>query len=327
MILPSLERPSMHSLSQRSHPLRNLALGILLAAAVLPLGAAPLRPSINRFSNVNAGAILAGTSVGTVTLHSPSGSRSSTGGTSLGTSGGVSLGSCTFSGTPGHTWSVKVSSALPFILTRPGGGAMVVTGVEIQPSLTGSFPAGGTTSLHHLGVTLSVRTSATTPQGTYTGSFNLVLDDTSRRGMSSPAMAFMVSIRVDPVITLTKTTDLSFGDVFAGPAAGTVVLSPAGARTTTGGLLLGNSSPVSAASLRVHGAAYATYAILLPASATLAGPSGTLMVSSFSSTPGSSGLLSAAGIQQLNIGGTLDVAANQPDGDYSGTFAVTVTYN
>lgn len=317
----------MRSLPHPPRVHRNLALGLLLAAAALPTGAAPLIPSINRFSNVNAGAILAGASAGTVTLHSPSGSRSSTGGTSLGTSGGVSLGSCTFTGTPGHTWSVKVSSALPFTLTRPGGGAMVVTEVLIQPSLTGSFPAGGTTSLHHLGVTLTVRTSAATPQGTYTGSFNLVLNDTSKRGKSSPAMAFTVSIRVDPVITLTKTADLGFGDVFAGPAAGTVILSPAGARTTSGGLLLGNSSRAGAASLTVHGAPYATYAILLPASATLTGPSGTLVVSSFSSAPGASGLLSGAGAQQLNIGGTLAVAANQPDGDYSGTFAVTVTYN
>lgn len=304
---------------------RLLTFGFLWTAWVLPLGAAP--PAINRFSNVNAGAVLAGASTGTATLDAPSGSRSSTGGTSLGTSVGATLGSCTFTGIPGNTWSVRVSSAVPFNLNPSGGGAQRVTAIDIQPSLTGTFPAGGTTSLCYLGVAMTVGTSVTTPQGTYTGSFNLVLDDTSKGGKSSAPMTFTVTLRVDPVITLAKTADLGFGDVFAGPAAGTVILSPAGARSTTGGLFLGNSSVVSAAALTVNGAANATYAILLPSSATLTGPSGTMQVSSFSSAPGSSGLLSAAGAQQLNVGGTLNVAANQPDGDYSGTFAVTVIYN
>lgn len=315
----------MPDLSQRSSFHRSLALGVLLAALGVPLGAAP--PAINRFSNVNAGAVLAGASGGTTTLQSPSGSRSSTGGTALGTSVGVTLGSCTFTGPPGDTWSVKVSSALPFRLTRTGGGSLVVTAVDIQPGLTGSFPAGGTTALSYLGVTFTVGTSASTPQGTYRGSFNLVVDDTSKGGKPSPPTAFTVSVRVDPVITLAKTADLRFGAVFAGPVAGTVILSPAGVRTVTGGLILGSLSPVGAAALVVNGSANATYAILLPASSTLTGPAGTMQITAFSSLPGSSGLLSAAGMQQLLIGGTLNVVASQPDGDYSGTFPVTVTYN
>jgi hypothetical protein len=79
--------------------------------------------------------------------------------------------------------------------------------------------------------------------------------------------------------------------------------------------------------LTVVGAAYATYAVILPANATLTGPSGALLVSSLTSMPGPAGQLGAAGTQQLSLGGTLNVAANQPDGDYSGTFSVTVTYN
>ncbi len=36
--------------------------------------------------------------------------------------------------------------------------------------------------------------------------------------------------------------------------------------------------------------------------------------------------LSAAGLLDLRVGGTLAVKANQAEGDYSGTFQIIVTY-
>jgi hypothetical protein len=39
-----------------------------------------------------------------------------------------------------------------------------------------------------------------------------------------------------------------------------------------------------------------------------------------------SGTLLPSGVQTYYIGGTLTVPANQPDGDYSGTFTLTVNY-
>jgi hypothetical protein len=305
---------------------RALLRGFLLVAGLLPLGAQQT-PVINKFSDLNAGAILAGASAGTATLNSPSGTRSSTGGTAIGTSVGVMLGSLTLTGRPGNSWAINAGSTIPFTLTRAGGGTLTVTAVDFEPSATntGTFPASGTTSMFYLGVAMNVGSSATSPQGLYTGSFSLLLRDTSNNRSSTAS--FTVTVRVDPVITLTKTANLSFGDVFAGASAGTVVLSPAGARSTTGGLLLGNLSPAGAAAFTVTGAANATYAVALPASITLTGPAGTLLVSPFTSTPSLTGLLSPGGLQQLQVGATLNVAANQADGDYSGVFAVTVTYN
>lgn len=302
------------------------ALAFALAfAGALHLAAAP--PALNKFSNLHAGAILPGASAGTATLIAPSGARSSTGGTALGSSVGLTLGSFTLTGTPGDTWAIQVTSALPFTLSRVGGGTLTVTAVDFQPGATGAFPAGGTTPMNTMGASLTVGTAAACPQGTYTGSISLRVEDTSKGGKTSPSVAFTVTVQVDPVITLSKTADLRFGDIFAGPSPGTVVLSPAGVRTPTGGLSLGSGSAVSAAGLLVAGAPHATYAILLPASATLTGPAGTLLVSTFTSSPGIAGVLSAAGSQLLAVGGTLTVAANQPDGDYAGTFSVTVIYN
>lgn len=306
---------------------RTMALGLLVAGAQLSL-LAQNTPVINRYSNINVGSILAGSSTGTIVLNAPDGARSSSGGASLGTSGGVALGSCTLTGKAGHTWAVRVRSAVPFSLIGPGGRTLSVTAVDFEPSSTktGVFPSGGTTPMYYLGVTLSVGTSANTPQGTYTGSFTLLVDDTSPSGKNG-TMTFNVTVQVAPVITLTKSADLNFGDIFVGPTAGTVILSPAGARSATGGLILGNLSPVGAAVFTVNGAANATYAITLPVSITMTGPTGTMLVSPFTSSRGPSGLLNASGTQQLRVGATLNVVANQPDGDYAGTFSVTTVYN
>jgi hypothetical protein len=297
----------------------------LLAALALP-GLAQT-PSIIKYTDINLGSIVPGASAGTVVLNSPSGTRTPSGGANLGPSIGTSLGTLTLSGKAGDAWSVSGGSAIPFTLTGPGGATMSVTTVDFEPSTTntGTFPASGTTGLFYLGVTLSVGTSAATPAGTYTGSFSLRVNDTTNGRNSTTA--FSVQAKVDPVISLSKLTDLRFGDVFTGPTAGTVVLSPAGARSATGGVGLGSLSVTGPATFTVTGAASATYAITLPTSITLSSPGGSLTVTPVTSTPSLTGLLSATGQQTLAVGGTLNVAANQADGDYTGTFSVTVAYN
>lgn len=284
-------------------------------------------PTITKYMDISLGSIVPGASAGTVVLNSPSGSRTATGGANLGPSTGTSLGTLTLSGKAGDGWSISAGSAIPFTLAGPGGATLQATVVDFEPSATntGTFPASGTTSFYYLGVTLSVGTSAATPAGTYTGGFSLRVNDTTN-GRNSTA-AFSVRAKVDPVITLARLTDLRFGDVFTGAVAGTVILSPAGARSATGGTVLGSLSPVGPATFTVTGATSSTYAITLPASITLSAPGGTLTVSPVTSTPSLTGLLSAAGQQTLAIGGTLNVAANQADGDYSGAFSVTVAYN
>jgi hypothetical protein len=132
-------------------------------------------------------------------------------------------------------------------------------------------------------------------------------------------------------ISITKTADMSFGNlaVQAG-TGGTVVLAPAGTRTSTSGVTLpATAGTVTAATFTVDGTGSFTYAITLPSTATLTRASGseTMTASSFTSNPSGSGALTA-GTQDIAVGATLTVAAAQVPGVYtSGNFNVTVNYN
>ena len=314
-------------MTNRSIPVQHSRLFGFLLLLGLSLPVLAQTPTITKYTDIALGSIVPGASAGTVVLNTPSGSRTPTGGANLGPSTGTSLGMLTLSGKAGDNWSISAGSGIPFTLTGPAGATMQATVVDFEPSTTntGTFPASGTTGFFYLGITLSVGTSASTPAGSYGGSFALRVNDTTNGKNSTTT--FSVSAKVDPVITLARLTDLRFGDIFTGPLAGTVILSPAGARTATGGAGLGALSPVGPATFTVTGAANATYAINLPATITLTAAGGTLTVSPVTSTPSPTGLLGATGQQTLALGGTLNVAANQADGDYAGTFNVTVAYN
>ena len=144
-------------------------------------------------------------------------------------------------------------------------------------------------------------------------------------------------------ITITKATDMNFGNVVTSSAAGTVVLLPDGTRSRTAGSTFIPSNPgtVTAAAFTINGEGAATYSVTLPLSVSLTGGTGTAMtVATFTSTPGTvagAGTLngsagtadtaSTAGTQTLLVGGTLAVGATQEAGVYKGDFDVTVAYN
>jgi hypothetical protein len=132
--------------------------------------------------------------------------------------------------------------------------------------------------------------------------------------------------------TLIKTDDLDFGTIVSGatvnPAtnarssAGGVTLAGSGAQRAvfqgTGGLLLITVSGSNSATLtRAGGGAPAMTATLTRAMTTSGG--GIILL-------GSSATLLPSGVQTYYVGGTLSVPANQPAGDYSGTFTLTVNY-
>ena len=132
-------------------------------------------------------------------------------------------------------------------------------------------------------------------------------------------------------ITITKTSDMNFGNVAVQAATGgTVVMTPAGARSATSGVTLpGTPGTVSAASFTVNGQAGYTYAISLPTAVTLTdAASNQMTVNGFTSTPTATGTLTA-GTDILNVGGTLNVTAGQTPGVYTSAtpFTVTVNYN
>jgi hypothetical protein len=122
-------------------------------------------------------------------------------------------------------------------------------------------------------------------------------------------------------VTVTNTSDLQFGTIVSSPTASTVVISTTGARTCGAGLVC--SSTFSAANFDVTGTSGQVVAVSVPASVTLT--SGTLsMVANLSASATSLTLANNAG--SFTVGGTLNVSANQSDGDYLGTFTVTADY-
>ncbi len=134
------------------------------------------------------------------------------------------------------------------------------------------------------------------------------------------------SAKIYQPISIQKLTDLNFGAMIATPAAGSVVVSPAGARSASGGAVLASAAGVSAASFQVAGEPNTTFSVGLPSSIQLTSGSNSMTVSNFL-TDSAAYLLDATGNHALSVGATLDMAANQAAGLYSGSFSVTVAYN
>ncbi len=154
-------------------------------------------------------------------------------------------------------------------------------------------------------------------------------------GVSSFAQVNATATSTATIITpiaITKVTDMNFGNVAVSTSAGTVVMTPAGARSKTGGVTLpATVGTVSAASFTVTGASGYTYSITLPATATtLTRQTGTetMTADTWTSSPTPTGTLTG-GSETLTVGATLNVAGSQVAGVYvSGTpFTVTVNYN
>lgn len=129
-------------------------------------------------------------------------------------------------------------------------------------------------------------------------------------------------------IAISSTQQLAFGSMVAGAGGSvTVGISPLG-RSASGGVFVLPSGTWTAASFRVTGDASATYSISLPANDVVMLSSGanTMAVNNFTSNP-ASGTLDINGSQNVMIGATLNVGSNQPTGNYSGSYTVTVNYN
>jgi hypothetical protein len=134
-------------------------------------------------------------------------------------------------------------------------------------------------------------------------------------------------------IQITKQVDINFGTLAVSATGGTVILTPAGGRSTTSGVVLpATASTITAASFDITGQPNYTYAITLPSTATiLTRNTGTetMSVGTFTSTPSLTGTLDGSGNQPLKVGATLTVGSLQAAGVYvSGTpFTVIVNYN
>lgn len=127
-----------------------------------------------------------------------------------------------------------------------------------------------------------------------------------------------------PAQTVTATAELAFGR-FAANTGGAITVHADGARTSSGGVVLLNSSP-SAASFSIDAPPGQQMIVSLPpdGSAALASGAARMPINAFvSNRP--NGILTDSR-QPLSVGATLQVAPNQPDGTYSGAFHITVEY-
>jgi Domain of unknown function (DUF4402) len=129
-------------------------------------------------------------------------------------------------------------------------------------------------------------------------------------------------------LSIVKLRDLDFGRMLRPTVAGTVIINPTtDARTTTGGVTAAGGTPQAAQFYT-----YATGNQLLQVTRgplpvlNRAGGGATMNVTQLTLNGPVVRTISAAGLLDLRVGGTLAVAANQLDGSYSGSFAITVTY-
>ena len=135
---------------------------------------------------------------------------------------------------------------------------------------------------------------------------------------------------VEPV-GIVKNVDMNFGNAsVATGAGGGIILTPSGARTTSGSgvTLPATTGTVAAAEFTVTGAPGYSFAITLPSSAVISGPGASSMsVNGFTSSPSGTGTLSTSGTQYLKVGATLTIAAAQAPGTYTNATAIPVTVN
>jgi len=136
------------------------------------------------------------------------------------------------------------------------------------------------------------------------------------------------SARIIAPLEIFKMADLKFGNIAAGPSAGTVVIATDDARTKSGGVTLVEAGNVSnAASFDIVGYPEATFTIDIPGSIMIYSGSDEMVVDEFESSLGSLSTLDALGESNLKVGATLNVEPNQAPGLYTGSFDVTVAYN
>lgn len=136
--------------------------------------------------------------------------------------------------------------------------------------------------------------------------------------------------------TLVNVADLEFGQIISGATGGTVTISAlTGAATSAGGVTAAGG-PTGRAVFQGTGANFLMI-VTGSNSATLAragggAPAMTAVLTRARQNGASavalpaSAIIFGSGFQTFYVGGTLTVPAGQPDGDYSGTFTVTVNY-
>jgi hypothetical protein len=128
-------------------------------------------------------------------------------------------------------------------------------------------------------------------------------------------------------LKITKVSDLDFGTVIESSTSGTVVIPADGsARTVTGGVIPVASAAGNRAQFAGAGTPNEQVDIFLAPPPTIKDAAGDTLPISLSLET-SNVTIDSSHAFFVGVGGTVSVAANQPDGDYTGTFTVLAQYN
>ena len=141
---------------------------------------------------------------------------------------------------------------------------------------------------------------------------------------SSTSGSAAAAVLTPVVLTHSTGSSLGFGKFTSGNNGGTVVITAAGAGTTTADVAFVPGSTVSADTFSVRGDTGRSIAVSTTGGAVGAGAS----FMAFTTTPSASTVtLNSSGAATVTVGGTLTVPGNLAGGSYSGSYSVTVTYN
>lgn len=130
-------------------------------------------------------------------------------------------------------------------------------------------------------------------------------------------------------LTLLRLRNLDFGGLLSSATAGTAILEPSsGAVTTTGGVVAASGPTTSA---RFIGAGTRKTPVIVripknPVTLTRVGGTETMTVSNWTMDGATTRIIQENETFEFRVGGTLNVAANQMQGTYVGTFDVTAQY-
>ena len=128
---------------------------------------------------------------------------------------------------------------------------------------------------------------------------------------------------------ITKLYDMDFGFVTVTSAGTAIVDSNTGNVTTTGGVLFAGGLP-HAAQFEAVSPSKTVVHIRLPnkgTTLTRVGGTETMTLDSWTINGAVTRNVTAHETFQFAVGGTIHIAANQVEGTYTGTFAVTIDYN
>lgn len=135
------------------------------------------------------------------------------------------------------------------------------------------------------------------------------------------------TIDAQPMLSFSISNNRSpdFGTFAAGDTAGTVVLHTDDTRSATGGVDLVTGGTFGVPVLRANGTGNFAFSVTYPESFTVSNGSDTMTVDEFDAL--TSGTLAAGGFLSWFYGLTLHVNANQPTGEYTGSYLITAFYD